>query len=115
MHYNRDLDDKLKSIGIDDADVNTKALLLSFALKTTQGQPDSIIQNLDKIFSLQNSPDFNDALKLGDMQLFLQTYATQLKEQNPDITDNEINDFMADVSEFATSIRNSIYNEQKTK
>lgn len=115
LHFNKDLDTKLEKIGIDDADINTKALLLSFALKTTQGQPETIINNIDKIFSLQNSPDFNDALKLGDMQLFLQTYADTLKGQDPSITDNEVNDFLADVSEFATAIRNTVIKTQKAQ
>ena len=47
------------------------------------------------------------------MQLFIQTYADQVRMQDPSITDEEMDEMFAEVTEFASAIRNSIIETQK--
>ena len=113
LYYNKILDEKIDNLGLQNADINTKSLLLAFAHKLTQGNPEQIINRLDEIFDISVNPDLNSALQMNDMQLFIQTYADQVRLQDPTITDEEMNEMFAEVTEFATAIRNSIIETQK--
>tara|TARA_R110002096_G_scaffold351008_2_gene544141 strand:+ start:1314 stop:3176 length:1863 start_codon:yes stop_codon:yes gene_type:complete len=119
LHYDRKLDDKLKTLGIQKSDINTKSLLLSFAHTIAKNNDevthDVVLDNLDRIFSLSDNPDMNDALQMNDMQTFLEIYMSQRRQEDPSITQEEQNEMFAEVTELATSIRNSIIQTQKAK
>jgi hypothetical protein len=76
---------------------------------------DVVLDNLDRIFSLSDNPDMNDALQMNDMQTFLEIYMSQRRQEDPSITQEEQNEMFAEVTELATSIRNSIIQTQKAK
>ena len=115
LHYDRVLNEKIKNLGLQNADINTKSLLLSFAHKITQGNPENVIQQIDEIFDVTVNPDLNSALQRNDMQLFIQTYANSMMERDPEITQEMADEMLAEVTEFATAIRNSIIQTQKAK
>tara|TARA_R100001377_G_scaffold55071_2_gene32562 strand:- start:2850 stop:4715 length:1866 start_codon:yes stop_codon:yes gene_type:complete len=119
LHYDRALTDKLGNLGIQKSDINTKSLLLSFAHTIAANNDDVthdiVIDNLDKIFSLSTNPDMNDALQTNDMQVFLETYMNQRRQEDPTITQEEQQEMFAEITELASSIRNSIIETQKTK
>jgi hypothetical protein len=119
VHYDRKLNDKLKTLGIQKSDINTKALLLSFAHTIARNNDeithDVVLDNLDRVFSISENPDMNDALQMNDMQTFLQVYMAQRRQADPSITQEEQNEMFAEVTELANAIRNSIIQTQKAK